>query len=258
MEEIRKNPFKPNVIENNPSAFGLRSKEIIFSIESLFNDNSIFITGARGIGKSSLGLQLQKVLSGDDILLKRCYINRKLNGVLCIYYACASETSIEELCLDILCELEQELLLLPEIKLNKIKSTLELNFGIFKATFEGEIESRKRSPSSIANRFVNGIRSIYDKAVELGIFAGINIMIDEVDQLPESINFGHFVKIIHETLSNRNCNKVTFIFAGQLGSYSRFNKEDPSFERIVKCIPLDKLSWEASEYILDYALLVMR
>jgi len=249
MEEIRKNPFKPNVIENNPSAFGLRSKEIIFSIDSLYNDNSIFITGARGIGKSSLGLQLQKVLNGDTTLLERCNIKSQLNGVLCIYYACANETTIEELCLDILYELEQELLMLPELKLNKIKPTLELNFGILKAKFEGEIESRRRSPSSIANRFVNGIRSIYDKAVELGVFSGVNIMIDEVDQLPESINFGHFVKIIHETLSNRNCNKVTFIFAGQLGSYSRFNKEDPSFERIVKCIPLDNFSWEESEYI---------
>ena len=69
MEVFRKNPFKPNVIENNPTAFGLRTKEIIFSITSLLNDNSIFITGARGIGKSSLGLQLQKVLSGDNLSL---------------------------------------------------------------------------------------------------------------------------------------------------------------------------------------------
>jgi hypothetical protein len=253
MVEIRKNPFKPNVIENDPSAFGLRSKEIISSIESLFNDNSIFITGSRGIGKSSLGLQLQKILNGDNTLLQRCNISRQLNGTLCIYYACANDTSIEELCLDILYEIEQELMLLPELKLNKIKPTLELNFGVLKAKFEGEIESRKRSPSSIATRFVNGIRIIYEKAVELGICSGINIMIDEVDQLPESINFGHFVKIIHETLSNRSCNKVTFTFAGQLGSYTRFNNEDPSFERIVKCIPLDKLSWDASEHILDYA-----
>ena len=253
MDKIRTNPFKPNVVENNPSAFGLRSKEIVFSIESLFNDNSLFITGSRGIGKSSMGLQLQKVIAGDDTLLKRCNIKRRPDKSLCIFYACANETTLEELCLDILYELEHELMLLPDLQLKKLKPTIELNFGVIKAKFESEIESSKRSPSSIANRFVNGLRVIYEKAIELNIFSGINIMIDEVDQLNGSINFGHFVKIVHETLSNRNCNKITFIFAGQLGSYSRFNNEDPSFERIVKCVPLDKLSWQASEYILDYA-----
>jgi len=253
MEEVRKNPFKPNVIENNPTAFGLRTKEIIFSITSLLNQNSIFITGSRGIGKSSLGLQLQKVLTGDNTLLKRCNINDTSSDVLCIYYACAEETILEELCLDILYELEQEVLLLPKAKLAKLKPTLEFNFGIIKAKFEAEIASNKRSPSSIANRFVNGLRSIYNDAIELGVFTGINIMIDEVDQLPSKINFGHFIKIIHETLNNRGCDKLTFLFAGQLGSYTRFNKEDPSFERIVKCVPLDRLSWEASNYILDYA-----
>ncbi|MEZ7496819.1 hypothetical protein QO206_15085 [Leeuwenhoekiella aequorea] len=253
MEVFRKNPFKPNVIENNPTAFGLRTKEIIFSITSLLNDNSIFITGARGIGKSSLGLQLQKVLSGDNTLLKRCNMDDSYSDALCIYYACAEETTLEELCLDILYELEQEIMLLPKVKFNKLKPVLELNFGIIKAKFETEIESNKRSPSSIANRFVNGLRAIYNEALALGVFTGINIMIDEVDQLPKKINFGHFIKIIHETLNNRGCDKLTFLFAGQLGSYTRFNKEDPSFERIVKCVPLDRLSWEASNYILDYA-----
>lgn len=253
MEEVRKNPFKPNVVENNPTAFGLRTKEIIFSVTSLLNHNSIFITGSRGIGKSSLGLQLQKVLAGDNTLLKRCNINNTNSDTLCIYYACAEETSLEEICLDILYELEQEILLLPKIKLEKLKPILEFNFGILKAKFETEISSNKRSPSSIANRFVNGLRVIYNEAIALGVFTGINIMIDEVDQLQNSINFGHFIKIVHETLNNRGCNKLTFLFAGQLGSYTRFNKEDPSFERIVKCIPLDRLSWEASNYILDYA-----
>ncbi|QXP69994.1 hypothetical protein H0I29_15460 [Polaribacter sp. R2A056_3_33] len=253
MLELKKNPFKPNVIENNPTAFGLRTKEIVFSITSLLNDNSIFITGSRGIGKSSLGLQLQKVMSGNETLLKRCNIKNTENDVLCIYYACAEDTTIEDLCLDILYELEQEILLLPKIKLAKIKPSLELNFGIIKAKFETEIESNRRSPSSIANRFVNGLRAIYTDALKLNVFTAINIMIDEVDQLPTSINFGHFIKIIHETLNNRGCNKLTFLFAGQLGSYTRFNKEDPSFERIVKCITLDRLSWEASNYILDYA-----
>jgi len=253
MREIRTNPFKPNDIENNPSAFGLRSKEIVYSIETLFNENNLFITGARGIGKSSLGLQLQKILSGENTLLERCNIKSRSESTLCIFYACGKETTIEEICLDILYELENEVLLLPDLQLKKLKPTIELNFGMIKAKFESEIESTKRSPASIANRFVNGLRIVYEKAREFNIFSGINIMIDEVDQLNESINFGHFIKVIHETLNNRNCTNITFIFAGQLGSFSRFNDEDPSFERLVKCVPLDKLSWEASEYILDYA-----
>jgi hypothetical protein len=253
MIELKKNAFKPNIIESNPEAFGLRTKEIINSVEALLNYQSIFITGSRGIGKSSLGSQLQKVLKGDNTLLDRCFIKANSSNFLCIFYACGRETTIEELTLDILYSLEKQLLSLPKLALHKLKPTIELNFGVFKAKFEAEVEAKKISPSSIANKFIDTIKAVYEKAIEFEIFSGINIMIDEVDQLSPSINFGHFVKIIHETLSNLECTKVTFVFAGQLGSYTRFNKEDPSFERIVKCIPLDKLSWEATDYILTYA-----
>lgn len=74
MSIILKTPFHSNSMETDPLVYGLRPVIIKSTITELFNDKSILITGARGIGKSSLSYQLQRILNGDKIILKRCGI----------------------------------------------------------------------------------------------------------------------------------------------------------------------------------------
>ena len=78
-------------------------------------------------------------------------------------------------------------------------------------------------------------------------------MVDEVDHLSSDLDLGHFMKMLHETLTNTGIQGVTFILAGQQGIYSRLISQDPSVERLVRHVPLSILDSDACEYILDYA-----
>jgi hypothetical protein len=82
---------------------------------------------------------------------------------------------------------------------------------------------------------------------------GINVMLDEIDLLPQNVNFGHFLKIVHETLGRERLDDVTFILAGQQGIYSRLLKEDPSVERLVRHVPIATLDPDEAEYVLEFA-----
>lgn len=243
--KLRKSPFKVNKIESDPDAFGLRYKEIISCSESLFNNRSIIISGPRGIGKSSLGNQMQKALEGDNTLIERCGVISTFPKTLCLFYACDSGNTLQQLVLDILYNLEQKCLLIPESKI-----AFEVNLGVIKASIESEI--KRKSPATLATQLVAGLRTTINGLKKIRLYQSVNIMLDEVDQIAEDINFGHFLKIVHEALQSDNI-PVTFILAGQQGVFSRFIKEDASFERIVRHIPLIALEPESSNYVLDYA-----
>lgn len=253
MGKLRRSPFKVNMVEKDPNALGLRAKEIIVSAEALYNDRSILISGPRGIGKSSLGIQLQTTLEGDNTLLRRCGIETVFPKTLCIFYACDQGDTLNQLALDILYNVEQKCLLLRQIQPVDLRPAFEINLGVVKAKLEAKTGFVKRSPATIANQLVAGLSTALMTLQRFKVCSGINIMLDELDQLSPEINFGHFMKIIHETLVSAGLERVTFILAGQQGIYSRLVEEDPSSERIVRHIPLSTLDGDASAYVLEYA-----
>lgn len=253
MATLRRSPFKADKVENDPNAFGLRVKEIIACAESLFNDRSILISGPRGIGKSSLGNQLQKMLGGDQTLLKRCGIKAIFPKTLCVFYACDQKNTLDRLALDILFNIEQRYLNLPDLQALDLKPSFELNLGLIKASLEMSTKIEERSPATIANQLVAGLSNTFTLLNKLQDYQCINIMIDELDQISSDVNFGHFMKIVHETLVSLDLNQITFILAGQQGVYTRLINEDPSFERIVRHVPLTILDGDASEHVLSYA-----
>ena len=245
---LRRSPFKVNKVESDPQAFGLRIIETRSCVEALYNDRSILITGPRGIGKSSLGVQMQNILMGNPILLRRCGIETDLPFCLCAFKVCSNEETLDQIIYDILSDFENQVSRF--FYTSKINTRLEFNLGIFKTQIETELQKKKFLPATLANILVNALFSIINK---VDCDMGLNIMIDEVDQISKDINFGHFIKVVHETLNRKGIENVTFIFAGQSGVFSRFNNEDPSFERIVTHIPISTLDSKASEHILDYA-----
>ncbi|MCI0692879.1 ATP-binding protein [candidate division KSB1 bacterium] len=253
MAHLRRSPFKVNIPEKDPNAFGLRAKEISMCVEALFNSRNVLISGPRGIGKSSLANQLQTILQGDNTLLKRCGIETTFPKTLCLFHACDKENTLDQLALDILYSIEQKCLLLQDTESRNIKPSFEINLGVFKAKLESETENKKRSPATIASQFVAGLCFALKTLQKHRLFRGLNILIDEVDQLASDINFGHFIEIVHETINNQGLQGITFIFAGQKGVYARFISEDQSFERLIKHVPISTLDSEASDYILEYA-----
>jgi len=248
---LRKSPFKPDDVERDPRGFALRVDEIFACVNSLFNNKNILITGPRGIGKSSLAAQLQNLYSPDNTLLKRCTIAGCLGKYLQIYYAIDENSTLKEICLDILHRIEVKHSLLKSYKIKGGKKLkLELDLGVFKSSLESEIISNK--PSSIVTQFVGALSSVY-KSIKILGYEGINIVIDEIDFISRDINFAHFIKMIHEYCSSDSIENITFLFAGQRGVYSRLISEDNSVERLITHIPISKLCPEESEHILDYA-----
>lgn len=253
MQQLRKSPFKPNEIEGDPQAFALRVEDTLACADALYNGRSVLISGPRGIGKSSLGSQLQTALEGDSILLKRSSIDARFPKHLAVFHACSNSTSLDQLALDLLFALESRASILPSLTGVEIKPSIEINLGVIKAKLAGSAKEAGRTPATVATQLVAGITEVAH-AIR-GIFSSpaINFMLDEVDRLPAEINFGHFMKVLHETIQRSSTAHVTFILAGQQGVYSRFYADDESFERIIRHVPLSTLDPDSAEYVIAYA-----
>jgi hypothetical protein len=249
MNIVVKSPFKCNKIEDDPENYGIRVEQVKDSIISIFNNISLLISGPRGIGKSSLGAQLQNLLEGDKRLLDRCGIDIAMGSYICLFAACSKEDSLDKLVYDLISQMEEKI---EEMKIRGFKfkqASFEFNLGILKTKIEVERNSNKITPTTTAGIFIEAL----ERTVQYLYNCGINIMLDELDQLSEDINFAHFIKVVHETLYRRNIENVTFIFAGQSGLYTRLLSGQPAFERIVKHIQLDSLDDESSHYIIESA-----
>ena len=248
---LRKSPFKPDDIERDPNGFALRIDEIFTCVSCLFNKKNLLITGPRGIGKSSLAGQLQNLYSPDTTLLKRCSISGSLGKYLQIYYAIDSSASLSDICIDIIHRIENSNCLLNQYYIdNKKKVKFKLNLAVFKTSLESDIVSNK--PSSIVTQFIGALSTAYNSLKFIG-YEGVNIVIDELDCIAANINFGHFIKLIHEYCSADKLENITFLFVGQRGLYSRLLTEDHSVERLITHVPISKLCPKESEHILDYA-----
>ncbi len=75
---LKDNPFTPQDPITDPNKFAGRAEIMLNAVDSIFNNKNILVTGARGIGKSSVAYQLINLARGDDTLIKR--LNIKTSG----------------------------------------------------------------------------------------------------------------------------------------------------------------------------------
>jgi len=246
-------PFKVDKFEDNPNAYALR-KEIEKCIQYLYNKRNLLLYGPRGIGKSSLGIQLQKMLMGDKRLLERCNIDCEFPKYLSIRIPCDKEDNLSQIAYNILFYLEEAYNeKFKSIEYKDKKASIKVNFGILQAGIEAKIDSPKYSPTAIATVLTSELSKIIKIITSSGKYYGINVMIDELDYLSPDINFAHFIKNVHEILSQKISKNIFFILAGNTGIYNRLHSADPSISRIVKTIKIPILEATELEYILDYA-----
>jgi hypothetical protein len=169
---------------------------------------------------------------------------------VCGYTFCTSGTSLADLCASILYSLEQEYLLLKSVKYKNTKVEFTLDLKVFKARLETEIIRQK--PGTIAAEFVAGLATAYHSAGLVGL-SGINVVIDEIDELDQSINIGRFFKAAHETLQQQRIDDITFTLTGQRGVFQRLFREEPAVERIFRHLLIPTLEPEEARHILAFA-----
>lgn len=249
MSILIKTPFKPNKLETDPLVYGLRPEIIRACITELYNDKSILITGGRGIGKSSLCYQLQRILGGEKILLERCVMDINLDKCITVMFVCSPYDTLETIVDGIMAELEKKLV---DVNKNfKLKeATAEFSFlGSLKVSAKVE-NAEKNTYMSLIDNFIDTMRRFGETYVN----PHINIAIDELDLISEKENIAHFIKVVLEKMSSVEENFLSFILVGQELLFNRLYGQQPAFHRIVKHIKLYPLNIENAEYVFDACL----
>lgn len=247
MSLLIKSPFHSNNMETDPMVYGLRPGIIYDAIKELFNDRNILITGTRGIGKSSLSYQLQQILQGDNRLLLRCGIEVNLPKYITIDYTCNQGDTLKTIVLNIIEKLEN-FVKKEKLLLSKLTSVdIEL-FGAIKAKLN--VEEKNPKAQILTEHFVNAI----EKFSEIYVEPHINIVIDELDQLPAEYNIAHFIKVVNEILDRKNISGLSFTLVGQNCLFNMLCEQQPAFHRLIKHFNLQPLDMENAEYVLDACL----
>lgn len=249
MSVLIKTPFRSNMLETDPYVYGLRPNIIRNCIVELFNNKSVLITGTRGIGKSSLGYQLQRILDGDNTVLRRCGFDIALGNYITVSYLCTPQDTLETIVCGIIEQLNKKL----NEKITKFtvkETSLEVSLlGVLK----GGIKIGKENTSTY-NSLVNNFVVLMKQFSEAYVEPHINIVIDELDQISESENIAHFIKAIIEKLTALEENFLSFILVGQEILYQRLYNQQPAFHRLVKHIQLYPLNEENTEFVFDACL----
>lgn len=248
MSILLKTPFRSNTLETDPYVYGVRPEIIRSAVTELYNEKSVLITGARGIGKSSLCYQLQRIINGEKTILLRCGLEIDFEKYITISYVCTPQDTLEIIITEIIHKLEQELEICKKFEVKE--STIEISlFKMIKASTKIENTTRN-SYGTLLDNFV----SIMKKFCEAYVAPHINIAIDELDQISQNENISHFMKASLERLSSDNMNVLTFILVGQDVLFKRLYEQQPAFHRLVKHIQLNPLNKENTEWVFDACL----
>lgn len=178
MSIIIKTPFRSSDLETDPVVYGLRPEELRQGIYQLYNDKSLFITGTRGIGKSSFCYQLQKIIKGDDTLLKRCGLEISMPKFITVSYVCTPDDTIETIILSIINDLEAQIEDCAEKYKVKAKEFDVSIFGFFKSKIAIEQTETKKY-----NTLISSFIEIIHKYTQVYVEPHINIALDELDQV---------------------------------------------------------------------------
>ena len=237
-------PHKRAIRDDNQTLFAGRDKILGEAARAISTpSSSLVLFGEAGIGKTSLGWQLYRLLKGDKGLLDRGYLAESyqpsLDGFVCAWVQCTDRlVNINGLLLELLRPGRNESSTLNDMcpeaftasAHDKLKRAYELNLGIVKATIQVERDSADLSKS--AHRVGNGID---DQGEILHTFfeflsdikkrhkkKSIVIFIDEFNELPIRAGMGKLIKA---------CNEASFVVIGTAETIGEIVEDHQSASR---------------------------
>lgn len=256
--KLKRNPFTTNLPLDNPNIFSGREQEIFYMVNSLYQTGygkpkHVFVSGERGIGKSSYVKQIELIASGDTTLLDKVGIDKEeINfNFLIGKHICLESNSLEEIVDSIIENLKNKISMLPELKDKGLDIGLELNLGILKTTIKATSDAEHISPD-IINKFSNLLKRVLDKISYK--YSGILLIVDELDRVADKINFGSFFKALTEKLVDDGANNISIILVGINGSMGTLEKQHASIRRVFHEIEIPLLQESERKNIVTSAL----
>jgi cold shock CspA family protein len=247
---LKRNPFTPQDPVTDPRKFAGRRDVLRSAVDSIFNAKNLLITGARGIGKSSLAYQLLYMTQGDTELLAK--LDLDLSGYefsnLAGDHRCTNDNSLAEVARNLLVTLARRAGVVLEE--SEVTSTSGLDIKLFQA--KEQRTTKSIGPTDTANWFVAQILFILDKTRHEN--TGVTFLIDEVDSISPEVPLGPFLKAAVEKLRLDGQHSVSFILGGVTGTSTTLLAQHPSTMRLLERIELQKMADEELSEVVELAL----
>jgi hypothetical protein len=239
MAEItaKESPFSPGQ-PVQPEYFVARIKEIqrleraIRQTVSGRNEN-IFITGPRGIGKSSLALFIRHLAEKEHSLIgTHCYLGgvRSLDEMMGVTFQKLLQDCTDKSLFD----------KLREIFADYIAELKFFGMGI-------EFTKDKSKLHTLANNFLPALRKIYDEAKNNGK-KGLILILDDLNGISDVPQFSQFLKSrVDELATSGKPLPILLILVGLPERRDELIKHQPSIARIFNVVDLPPMSNSESE-----------
>lgn len=250
MQFMKYNPFKPNGMMP-PGAFIGRISELE-AVESAYfqtkhgNPQHFFITGERGIGKSSLLLVNEDVAKGEMDT-----IDGHTFKFLTVTADLAGATTIDDIIKSIARGLQSTLNTNIIFK-QKAKATWSFLkdweiLGVRYHSPDIDNDSEVRIDELVSN--VAGLCSELSDEID-----GIVFLLDEVDRPPVEADLGRFLKSFDERLFRAKCPKICFGLAGLPNAIYKMRESHPSSPRLFEVLTMSPLELQERHAVIDHAI----
>ena len=233
----KESPFSPGR-PVQPEYFVARIKEIqrleraIRQTVSGRNEN-IFITGQRGIGKSSLALFIRHLAEKEHSLIgSHCYLGgvRSLDEMMGVTFQKLLQDCADKSLFDKLREIFDDYI--AELKF--------FGMGI-------EFTKDKSKLHTLANNFLPALRKIYDEAKKNGK-KGLILILDDLNGISDVPQFSQFLKSrVDELATSDKPLPILLILVGLPERRDELIKHQPSIARIFDVVDLPPMSNSESE-----------
>ena len=241
---LKKNPFTPQEPISDTLKFAGRKDAIFNAVDNLYNGKNILITGARGIGKSSLAYQLLYTTAGETELLQRIGIdeteifNNTISDHRCMYG-------------NTLIDIASGLINTLANQLGSSDLTLSQSIGIDLKVFNYS-HTETEAPintSDTASAFATKVEELFNEYANDK--HGITFLIDEIDTLDSNIDIASFLKSVLEKFRLDSYNNFYVIASGVTGTITNLLAQHQSAGRLFEPILVDKMTYPEIEELID-------
>lgn len=241
----KRNPFD-RLPTRDPARFVGRESEIQRAVNLAVSHRDFIVSGAIGVGKSSLLNQITEILCGNQEAISKYAVQNLIpDGVIAVSrHQCEGDNKLDHIRAGLISGLRRDYpekvgwfrRLFKRTRAVAISADVSGKVGA-EVTFDGSDDGEgSLGERASQNKFFQFTESLFDR-VEMVVF-----IIDEVERLADGVRVSDFVKASREHFNNRGIRKVAFIISGAEGTPTRLFSENASFRRTVDILLLPGMS----------------